>query len=113
MRLNVVLLPEPLGPIRPRISPSASSKETLLTAVKPPKFLVSPETLSTALLPTQPNGSARVGVALGKRQGRVGRLDGRRPHDLRVAVDVLHHHGRRPLVLAGHQRAGRKEFHAI
>ena len=29
-QLNVVLLPEPFGPIRPRISPSASSNETLV-----------------------------------------------------------------------------------
>ena len=36
----MVLLPEPFGPINPRISPSFTSKETLLTAVKPPKTLV-------------------------------------------------------------------------
>jgi hypothetical protein len=28
IRLNVVLLPEPLGPMRPRISPSRTSKDT-------------------------------------------------------------------------------------
>ena len=32
MQLKVVLLPEPFGPIRPRISPSFTSKETSLTA---------------------------------------------------------------------------------
>ena len=41
IRLKVVLLPEPFGPIRPRISPCASSNETSLTAVNPPKRLVS------------------------------------------------------------------------
>jgi len=41
MRLKTVLLPEPLGPMRPRISPSATSNETLLTAVKPPNLFVS------------------------------------------------------------------------
>jgi hypothetical protein len=41
MRLKVVLLPEPLGPISPRISPCSSAKSTLDTAVKPPKRLVS------------------------------------------------------------------------
>src|SRR5690348_8740041 len=46
IRLNVVLLPEPFGPIRPRISPSATSKETLLTARKPSKLLVRPSTSS-------------------------------------------------------------------
>ena len=44
MQLKVVLLPEPLGPIRPRISPSLTSNETLETAVKPSNFLVRPET---------------------------------------------------------------------
>jgi hypothetical protein len=43
----MVLLPEPLGPIRPRISPSSTSKDTALTAVKPPNRLVSPWTEST------------------------------------------------------------------
>src|SRR5882762_10165361 len=70
MRLKTVLLPEPLGPIRPRISPSATSNETLLTAVKPPNLFVSCSTFSK---------SRREGVALGERQHRVARLDGARP----------------------------------
>ena len=37
----MVLLPEPLGPISPRISPRCSSNETLSTAANPPNFLVS------------------------------------------------------------------------
>ncbi len=37
--LNVVVFPEPLGPIRPKISPSCTSKVTSLTAVRPPKYL--------------------------------------------------------------------------
>ena len=49
--LKIVLLPEPLGPIRPRISPGSTRNETLLTAVKPPKRLVSPSTTSTAASP--------------------------------------------------------------
>jgi hypothetical protein len=35
--LKVVLLPEPFGPISPRISPWRSSKLRLSTAVKPAK----------------------------------------------------------------------------
>ncbi len=50
MRLNVVLLPEPFGPINPRISPSFTSKETLLTAVKPPKTLANPLTANISPL---------------------------------------------------------------
>src|SRR3954469_18170165 len=49
MQLNVVLLPEPLGPIRPRISPSFTSNETLLTARSAPNRLVRPETLNIAM----------------------------------------------------------------
>jgi hypothetical protein len=44
--LKVVLLPDPFGPIRPRISPSASRKLTFETAAKPPKRLVRPLTSS-------------------------------------------------------------------
>src|SRR5262245_39707289 len=44
--LNVVLLPEPFGPIRPSISPSRSKKSTFATAVKLPNRLVSCETWS-------------------------------------------------------------------
>jgi hypothetical protein len=46
MQLNSVVLPEPFGPISPRISPSRTSKETPLSAVNPPKRLVTPATLS-------------------------------------------------------------------
>src|SRR5262245_31415628 len=46
IRLKVVLLPEPLGPMRPRISPACTSKDTWLTARNPPKRLQRPSTLS-------------------------------------------------------------------
>src|SRR6266540_3530415 len=45
-QLNSVVLPEPLGPISPRISPSRTSKDTRLSAVNPPKRLVTPATFS-------------------------------------------------------------------
>src|SRR5438477_12101625 len=81
IRLKVVLLPEPFGPMRPRISPSATSKDTPLTARKPSNDLVSPRTSSTydAVVTGSPPsrgrrfllGSER--VTLGERQYRVGR----------------------------------------
>src|SRR5215469_14032419 len=46
IRLKVVLLPEPFGPISPRISPSRTSKETWFTARNPPKRLQSASTAS-------------------------------------------------------------------
>ena len=41
-----MLLPDPLGPIKPRISPSRTSKDTLLTARKPPKRFDRPASAS-------------------------------------------------------------------
>ena len=37
-RFTVVLLPEPLGPISPKISPSATAKSRPSTARTPPKY---------------------------------------------------------------------------
>src|SRR5215475_829805 len=45
MQLKIVLLPEPFGPISPRISPSSTRNDTFDTAVKPLNFLVKPETV--------------------------------------------------------------------
>ena len=47
MQLNAVVLPEPLGPISPRISPSCTSNDTAFSAVKPPNRFVSSRTFST------------------------------------------------------------------
>jgi hypothetical protein len=40
--LKIVLLPEPFGPIKPRISPCSTRNDTLLTAVKPPNRFTKP-----------------------------------------------------------------------
>src|SRR5688572_19508924 len=42
MRFTVVLLPEPLGPMRPTISPSRTAKSSPSTARTPPKYFESP-----------------------------------------------------------------------
>src|SRR6266705_5586903 len=52
--LKIVLLPEPFGPIRPRISPWSTLNDTLLTAVKPPNRLTKPSTTSTAVPSVDP-----------------------------------------------------------
>src|SRR5215510_12322530 len=44
-RLSSVVLPEPLGPRMPRISPASICSETPDTATRPPKRLLSPSTL--------------------------------------------------------------------
>jgi hypothetical protein len=46
IKLKIVLLPDPFGPMRPRISPSTTSKLTRLTATNPPNRLVRPLTAS-------------------------------------------------------------------
>src|ERR1700736_2988673 len=63
--LKIVLLPEPLGPIRPRISPCSTLNDTLLTAVKPPNRFTNPLTSSTAPAPLL---LVAVGGALRQRQ---------------------------------------------
>ncbi len=45
MQLKAVVLPEPFGPMSPRISPSRTSNDTRLSAVKSPKRLMSCVTL--------------------------------------------------------------------
>ena len=72
-RLNTVLLPAPLGPIRPRISPPRSVNEMSFTATSPPKRFCRPSTSST----TEPadgwsrrgGGAASAGRGLGARAG--------------------------------------------
>src|SRR5215510_9001545 len=59
MQLKVVLLPDPFGPMRPRISPSSTSNDTLLAATSAPNFFDNPETLSIAI------GGLSVGLLLG------------------------------------------------
>src|SRR5215467_14469318 len=39
MRLNKVVLPDPFGPITPRISPASTVRLTFFTAATPPKLL--------------------------------------------------------------------------
>src|SRR5260370_22911469 len=88
--LKIVLLPEPLGPIRPRISPGSTLNETLLTAVKPPKRLTKPSTASIAKLYSRSRHLfVAVGHAGGQRQNRLGPGLGLWPHERGPARDVL------------------------
>src|SRR6266511_5769983 len=110
--LKIVLLPEPFGPIRPRISPCSTRNDTLLTAVKPPKRFTNPSTVSTPdlrllvcwLLLVAERGSLRQG-----QHGLALRL-ALRPHHVRLVVDILDDHRERAFVLAGHLRAFAVEF---
>ena len=71
MQLNIVVLPEPFGPISPRISPSATSKETRLSALKPPNCLVTSATRSIGVMPGgDAPGTGRSGPVPGFGQAR-------------------------------------------
>src|SRR5687767_12770718 len=90
MQLKIVLLPDPFGPIRPRISPSFTSNETSLTARRAPNLFERPETLSIGMwaipYPLHPSlkgegrRAKRAGVGSGYRGTPPGRL--RRPPPL-------------------------------
>src|SRR5437879_6307887 len=54
MTLKSVVLPAPLGPMMPRISPGAARRLTSLTAVRPPKRLVTASSSSIAPHRAQP-----------------------------------------------------------
>src|ERR1043165_5967990 len=70
MQLKVVLLPEPFGPIRPRISPSSTANETSWTARKAPNRFESPDTFSIGM-----RDPVSVSLSL-PRRGRVGERGG-------------------------------------
>src|SRR3990172_10575768 len=50
MQLKRVVLPAPLGPIRPMISPCSMAKEMRLLATTPPKSLIRSTTWRNAIL---------------------------------------------------------------
>src|SRR5215813_1353781 len=125
MQLNAVVLPEPFGPMSPRISPSRTSNETPLSAVKSPKRFVSPETVSTARGELGPearvSGPPRVrasacqpGRRCGQHDGRVrDARDHRRIDVLQLAVDDLVHGSDRAHVLTRHRVVDGMELHAV
>src|SRR5438309_5248901 len=83
--LKIVLLPEPFGPIRPRISPRSTVNDTLLTALKPPKRFTRPSTTSTAV-PSLSRDHLFVAIGRARRQRQHGlalRL-ALRPHHIRL-----------------------------
>src|SRR3954451_7303481 len=111
--LKIVLLPEPFGPIRPRISPWSTLNDTLLTAVKPPNRFTRPSTTSTAASSLcQHRLFVAVGGARRQRQHGLALRLALRPYHIRLVVDVLDHHRERALVLPGHRRAFAEEFDA-
>src|SRR6266446_4674761 len=57
-QLKSVVLPEPLGPMRPWIRPASRRSETPLTAVTPPKLFLMPSISSAAAIYSVRGGRA-------------------------------------------------------
>src|SRR5262245_23677043 len=108
--LKMVLLPEPLGPMRPRISPGSTANDTLLTAVNPPKRLVRLATVSMSRWRRPSLGG--VGRRRGQRQGRLPMLQALGPDDVGLVVDVLQDDREGAVVLPGHRLAFALVLHA-
>ena len=102
MQLNSVDLPQPFGPIRPRISPSCTSKETPSTAWMPPKlFLMLADfedrghgAVSSLDFGDRAQRGRRLGAALGQiavedaeNAGR--RIDQQQHHDDRIEHQII------------------------
>src|SRR5450755_4615635 len=87
--LKIVLLPEPFGPIRPRISPRSTLNDTLLTAVNPPNRFIRPSTTSTTVPSSvQDHLFVAVGRAGRQRQHGLALHLALRPHHIRLVIDV-------------------------
>ena len=76
MRLNSVVLPAPLGPMRPNSSPCATANETALTATTPPNWHVTPSTTSKLAADVAAPSRAAAGATLMRRTLRAGGRDG-------------------------------------
>src|SRR5262245_21401685 len=97
-RLKQVVLPAPLGPIRPTISPLSTVRSTLLTAASPPKSRVSPRVSRRAM------GSGRRGRRTRRRRSpqlELGQLPGERDETTREKQDRQLHGDREEDGLVG------------
>src|SRR5690348_12170142 len=82
MTLIAVVLPEPLGPTRPKISPGTTWKLRPSSAWKPPKRFTSPETLRMGFVSGDMPSPARC------KRHQPGRQEQHQPHD-QEAIDEL------------------------
>jgi hypothetical protein len=69
--LKTVVLPAPLGPMTEKTWPFSTEKSTLLTAVRPPKRMVSPFTSSSGMSVPVPLESKHKGTKTQKGRLRV------------------------------------------
>src|SRR6058998_515741 len=89
MQLNAVVLPAPLGPIRPTISHSSTFRLRPSTAVRPPKRMVSSRTSSTDTAALHRSDAAAVRIVQGELVP--GEPTGERPHHLAETTGIQDH----------------------
>src|ERR1700757_1420377 len=95
MTLMQVVLPEPLGPTRPRTSPACRWKVTPSRARKPPKRFTRPSTVRSGSGDTDASGREQGDEAVGEEQhqkndqGAVGELEVLRHGDADDVVDAV------------------------
>src|SRR3954449_3023460 len=90
MQLNAVVLPAPLGPIRPTISHSSTFRFRPSIAVSPPKRMVRSRTSSTDIAALhRPDTGTTVRVV--QRELVAGEPPGERPDDLTQTAGVEDH----------------------
>src|SRR5262245_56561031 len=97
-RLKQVVLPAPLGPIRPTISPLSTARSTLLTAARRPKGGVSPRVSRRA---TGSGRRARSRRRRGPPRLELGQLSGERDEAARQEQDRQQHGDREEDRLVG------------
>jgi len=68
MQLKSVVLPAPLGPIRPTISPGSIARETSRLAIRPPKRLVDRSTCSSGAIALRPSTVRAAEVRISSRR---------------------------------------------
>src|SRR5437764_14565932 len=91
MQLNAVVLPAPLGPIRPTISHSLTCRSSPSTAVSPPKRIVRSTTSSTDIARPDQGGRCRVTMLLVHRESVPGEPAGERSQHLAESARVEDH----------------------
>src|SRR5262245_29508636 len=89
-RLTSVVLPAPLGPIRPRISPGATEKSTALVATSPPKRL---DRRWVARIGAR-SAISRLPHPLSEQPARTQQQDGKQQHEsVGILIGRRDHHG--------------------
>src|SRR5881397_2766387 len=90
MQLKAVVLPAPLGPIRPTISHSSTDRFSPSMAVSPPKRMVRSRTSSTGTAPVH-RADAAVAIRVVQREPLTGEPAAERPDHLPEPTRVHDH----------------------